>query len=138
MMPKSLNWNPDLCTGHARIDEQHRQIFDLFNDLLGRLHQPQETHTIRHVLGVLSVYVVAHFRMEEELMAEAGLPGLEPHRASHDALRHQVEALVDRYNESGLELADLLEFLAWWLEVHVRKQDMPMVESLALAGAEVG
>jgi hemerythrin len=136
-----LIWNPKLNTGNRLIDEQHQRIFQIFNSLFRLIGKHRSPEAVGKVLGSLSLYVVAHFNLEERLMADAGYPGLAEHRAAHEAVRQQVESMVDRFNNSGLDPAELLDFMEHWLTEHVQMQDKPMArfvlagQAAAMAGA---
>ena len=127
----SLVWNSKLNTGNAQIDEQHRRIFQIFNHLFRAIQKHRAHEAVFKVLGALSMYVVAHFNLEENLMTGAGYPGLEAHRAAHAEVRGQVEALVDRFHATGLPPQELLAFMEHWLHDHVEHQDKALVRFLA-------
>jgi hemerythrin-like metal-binding protein len=132
-----LIWNPSLNTGNAQIDAQHRRIFQIFNSLFRAIQKHRAHEAVGKVLGSLSMYVVAHFNMEEGLMAEADFPGLEAHREAHAEVRGQVEALVDRFNATGLDPMELLRFMEHWLHDHVEHQDRALVRFLAREQSQI-
>jgi hemerythrin len=125
-----LVWDPALLTGNRQIDDQHERIYQIFHDLRAVIDGPRGPAEARRVLGALSMYVVAHFRLEEDLMVQCGYLGLELHRAEHESLRLQAEELVDRFNAGGMVPMELLDFMERWLDGHVRGQDQPMVQFL--------
>jgi hemerythrin-like metal-binding protein len=124
----SLAWDPGLATGNRQIDDQHERIFQIFAELRAAIERHVGAGEVGRVLATLSIYVVAHFRLEEDLMFRAGFGGLETHRAAHEALRLHVEDLVDQFNAGGLAPMALLDFMEHWLDDHVRNQDQPMVQ----------
>jgi len=125
-----LVWDPELVTGNRQVDEQHVRIFQIFDDLLTAIQMRQGHEEVGRVVSSLSMYVVAHFRMEETLMDQAGYPGLEGHRCAHEALKIEVEVMVDQFNDSVLAPMTLLNFMKHWLDDHVRFHDQPMVRFL--------
>jgi hemerythrin len=135
----SIAWDPGLITGNRQIDEQHEQIFRMFEALRAAMAEDGGHGEVGRLLGTLSLYVVAHFWQEESLMVQHGCPGLEEHRAAHAQLRGQVDDLVDRYNaEGGLPPVELLGFMTDWLGEHVRQQDRPMVTFVLAAQEQAG
>jgi hemerythrin len=126
----AMTWTPELATGNALVDEQHRQLFQRFNDLHEAIGRQAGTAEVGRVLSAMAAYVVAHFRMEEMLMTAAKYPGLEAHRAAHDVMRVQVENLVDQFKAKGLDPLALLQVLGRWLVGHVQKDDMAMAAFL--------
>ena len=126
-----LTWDPALVTGNQQIDDQHERIFQIFEDLRIAYDGPDGHQEAGRVLATLSMYVVAHFTLEEDLMIRSGFSGLEAHRASHEDLRCQVDQLVDRfYGDRLLGPIEILDFMANWLQDHVRHQDRAMVHFL--------
>jgi len=125
-----LVWTSDLDTGNRLIDDQHRRLFQLFNDLDAAIAGNVGEEAVGRTLTALSVYVVAHFRMEEELMEQVGYPGLAGHREAHQGMRIQVEDMVDQYNLIGLDPTQVMGVLKEWLVVHVKKEDQSMAEFL--------
>ena len=134
----SIAWDPSLVTGNRQIDDQHEQIFRMFEALRTAMAEDGGHGEVGRLLGTLSLYVVAHFWQEESLMVQYGCPGVEGHRAAHAQLRDQVDGLVDRFNaDSGLPPAELLGFMEDWLSEHVRTQDRPMVTFVLAAQEQV-
>ena len=134
-----IAWDPALITGNRQIDDQHEQIFRMFEALRAAVAEDGGHGEVGRMLGTLSVYVVAHFWQEESLMLQYACPGLEAHRAAHAQLRSQVDDLVDRFNAAaGLPPVDLLGFMADWLGEHVRTQDRPMVTFVLAAQEQAG
>jgi hemerythrin-like metal-binding protein len=128
-----LVWDPELVTGNRQVDEQHVRIFQIFDDLLGAIQMRKGHEEVGRVVSSLSLYVVAHFRMEETLMDQGGYPGLEDHRSAHEALKIHVEAMVDQFNDGVLAPLTLLNFMKHWLDDHVVIHDKPMVRFLITA-----
>ena len=134
-----IAWDPALITGNRQIDDQHEQIFRMFESLRAAVAEDGGHGEVGRMLGTLSVYVVAHFWQEESLMLQYACPGLEAHRGAHAQLRRQVDDLVDRFNaDGGLPPLELLGFMADWLGEHVRTQDRPMVTFVLAAQEQAG
>lgn len=125
-----LVWTPELTTGNRLIDDQHKRLFQLFNDLNEAIARKEGQEAVGRTLTALSVYVVAHFRMEEELMGQFGYQGLAGHHAAHEAMRIQVEDMVDQFNLIGVDPTQVMRVLREWLVVHVQKEDQAMAEFL--------
>jgi len=123
-------WSPELATGNSAIDDQHLRLFQLFNDLEEAVARMQGEGEVGRTLNALSVYVVAHFRMEEDLMRQGSFPGLDAHLEDHRAMRLQVEAMVDQFHGVGLDPTQVLRALKRWLVGHVQNEDRAMAEFL--------
>lgn len=126
----SLVWSPDLLLGNTQIDDQHRRIFQILANLVGAIAEERGPEEIGGVLSIAAVFVTAHFRMEEDLMAQFGYPDLVGHRNAHERVRVQVELLVDRYHGGSLDPHELVSFMEGWLQDHVRCEDRPLADFL--------
>lgn len=58
---------PDLVTGNALIDREHRQLFDAINRLMDACGQGQGRAVLQQTLNFLNDYVKKHFGDEEAL-----------------------------------------------------------------------
>jgi hemerythrin-like metal-binding protein len=129
-----LVWTAELATGNRQIDEQHRRLFQLFGDLQDAIERHEGEEELGRTLTALAVYVVAHFRMEEDLMRRYGYAGLEAHCEAHRFMRVQVEAMIDHYKDLGLDPVKVQLFLEEWLIIHVQDDDRAMAQFLVSCG----
>ena len=60
-------WNPQLETGIAIIDDQHRNLVILLNKLGQQYVQGVSKQAIEHILKELSDYADYHFQTEEAI-----------------------------------------------------------------------
>jgi hemerythrin-like metal-binding protein len=126
----SLVWSPDLLLGNTQIDDQHKRIFQILAKLVGAVAENKGHEEVGGVLTSAAVFVAAHFRMEEDLMAQFDYPELAAHRMAHEAVRIQVERLVDQFHGGGLDPLELVNFMESWLQDHVQHEDRPLAEFL--------
>jgi hemerythrin-like metal-binding protein len=127
----SFDWTPDLATGSRQVDDQHVRLFQLCSELQEAVAHGQGQAIVSRTLNALAVYVVAHFRLEEDLMRQGNYPGLEGHGKAHAALRAQVEEMVDQYRSTGVDPTQVLRFLNRWLLTHIQEEDRAMARYLA-------
>ena len=68
-------------------------------------------------------YTQIHFKTEIEMLAESGYPKLREHKALHDRLIADSNAIFQRCLKDGGEPSPFLNFLKdWWL-VHITRED---------------
>ncbi|BCS52368.1 bacteriohemerythrin [Geobacter sp. SVR] len=111
-------------TGLPKIDQQHRQLVALINDLDEAVEKGTAKAMIGGVLQELIRYVGNHFTDEEALMMRHNFPGLPMHCQEHDfyvtRLSQIQEGLLD-----GEDLGrNTLDFLLDWLSSHIKGTDM--------------
>lgn len=130
-----LDWDDDLVTGDAHIDEQHKQLFELSGRLVAARDGSMLPADLAATLAALREHSIAHFVEEEALLLRHDVPRTEQHVASHDEFR----ALIERSEREALTaqgdaLARMLDEIEAWIRGHVRNEDR---EALAfLRGAD--
>jgi diguanylate cyclase (GGDEF)-like protein/hemerythrin-like metal-binding protein len=129
-------WNDNFNTGNALIDEQHKRLVDLLNQLAGTLVNNQECE-VEAAFAELSAYADYHFSAEEEIWVDCFGDDLwlHNHQAAHGAFLPKVQDL--KRSGGGQPLYPLVEglvkFLIRWLAFHIIVED----KRFALVVAEV-
>ncbi len=123
-------WQDKFSVGVDAIDNDHRILVDLIDQLHEAFIDGHVNETVRSILDVLVDYTHTHFDREEQLMAAAGYPDLERHKAVHAELRRQVEEVREKVlsGTAGPKVGnELLAFLHDWLYFHILEQDKDYV-----------
>ncbi len=116
-MPTSLQWSPALAVGVPEIDAQHQELFRRAERLITAL-RAGDRGEVEPLVRYLTDYVVEHFAAEERYMREIGYPGLEGHRAAHDAFREDLAEMLADYQRKGptpLVALTMHNWLSDWL-----------------------
>ncbi|MDR9425616.1 MAG: bacteriohemerythrin, partial [Marinobacter sp.] len=120
-------WNPSFETGIEVIDEQHRRLVELLNDLAHQYVYGLELAEVERIVGGLVDYAAYHFNTEEALWKEvlAGDQWFEAHQHTHNGFVQKVRKLQSELvqNENLPALDDLLSFLISWLAHHILYED---------------
>lgn len=137
-----ITWQDSYSVGVELIDNDHKLLVSLINQLNDAMEGGQGRDVVGSVLNVLVEYTVGHFGREELLMQKGGYPDLEAHRKEHGKLTEQVRVIAERYRagDTGSVDADLLNFLRTWLTGHilgVDKRYAPYVKDVQLTRDEV-
>lgn len=119
-----FHWNPKYSVGHPLIDEQHRRLFDLLDQLHSAMKSQRGAEAIDETLLELLHYTEVHFAAEERLMREMDYAELERHCQEHQFLIAQVTSMRES-RERGERLAtfELLTFIGEWIIDHVGSTD---------------
>lgn len=118
-------WTPALALGHEEIDSQHREMFRRAARLCEAMASGDGT-TVARLFDFLGTYVVDHFAAEERLMATAGYPKLEGHRAEHRQLVKELEILRHELQTEGptnLFVIRVGNRVTEWLREHIYRTD---------------
>jgi len=120
-----IKWSEELCIGSDSIDEQHRQLINIINEL----HLAVEYHggnaAILPLVNKLHAYARTHFEDEEHLLEQLGFPGKVDHALEHDEFIARLDALILQYSSSSdLLTVHIRDFLLTWFFIHIRVHDM--------------
>ncbi|MGB3068004.1 MAG: bacteriohemerythrin [Ottowia sp.] len=124
-----LHWVPELDTGIAEIDVQHKRIVDYIN----RLHELKDTHD-RDVLGDVIAetvdYTISHFAFEESMLENAGYMFAGPHKKVHELFTRKVAEMQSRFDSGEDVTNELHGMLSRWLFNHIRNEDHGYIDSV--------
>ena len=125
-------WTPDLATGNALLDEQHKAIFEWLAELQSAASE-ERTLFGAYAITRLKNFTRTHFAAEEALMKEAGFPGLAEHITEHEAFRARLAEI--HLKSIGEDVSpETVRFLTDWLTHHIAETDMAYVPSLKKLG----
>ncbi|MCF6180141.1 MAG: bacteriohemerythrin, partial [Geopsychrobacter sp.] len=119
-----IRWREELNTGIPEIDEQHRRLVALINQLFAAMKQGSNKIEIATVVDELVNYTLTHFRDEEDLMRRHGYPGLSEHQRIHKTFVATVADYAEKIKgDENLSATEVFSFLKDWLISHIIKQD---------------
>ena len=125
-----MEWKPEYAIGIARIDAQHRRIFE---HLLAVEHskESRDPRDIqRYFLSQLSDVLIRHFEIEETLLEAVRYPDLARHAAGHARLTEHLHELEQRVLAAPTA-ADLVHFFEDWFIRHVLADDRDYARYIA-------
>ena len=119
-----LQWNENLCVNIKEIDDQHRNLFQLINNLHNSLRKGQGDTILKPILGSLIEYVIIHFATEEKWMKKYKYPELKQHKQEHQVYVTEIKGFISKYKKKTPLLArDLLLSLGGWYRIHIKEYD---------------
>jgi hemerythrin len=131
MSVAAITWKDFYSVGEPILDQQHRQIIEIINDLYDALQCEEEQRAIPPLLERIVQYTRNHFQYEERILREIGAPDFDRHKACHDRMTQDT---IQRCGQAGTVTGrELLQFLQqWWLS-HIQSVDKQYAPCLALA-----
>ncbi len=124
-----FEWADDLVIDGGPIDQDHRLLVDLVNELHTATSQGCGHAVIASILQRTVDSTRAHLTREEELMARKGFPDLEKHKQGHRAFLESLQGLQQRLNEGSITVAAQLSMvLRDWLSLHIRRNDKELLK----------
>ncbi len=126
-----LDWDPAFEIGHPLIDQEHRGLVELINQVLELQNSPDAALHLPRLLGALLRYAGEHFFAEEELMIKQGLDErhVNSHRDAHRAFTREV-LRIRQLGAQADQLQQLGEFLTGWLVGHILTYDRALMRQL--------
>ncbi len=119
-----INWNTNYSVGIAEIDDQHKKLIALINDLYDAMRRGNGKAALGRVLADLLDYTIYHFNAEERLFQKYAYPDFEEHKQMHDYLAEKVRQLKNEYEGGSPAITrDAMLFLSNWLNVHILEVD---------------
>ena len=124
----------DYHTGIGFIDEEHAKLFEIANrayDLLTNQFVTDKYDAIVAVLEELRDYTKYHFNHEEEYMKSINYPKRFSQLHQHTQFISKLESYnlkeIDVNQQEGL--LEILDFLALWLQSHIKGMDKKIGEA---------
>ncbi|HPQ19494.1 MAG TPA: bacteriohemerythrin [bacterium] len=121
-------WNDKFSVNVKIIDEQHKRLVKLINELFNALKLGQGDKIINKILNELAEYAVMHFGTEEKYFKEFNYPEGPSHKQIHDNFVKKISETVKDIQDGKVGLSvDILLFLKNWLIEHIGKIDKKYV-----------
>lgn len=125
-----------MSVGVAALDEDHKKLIAIVNDLHDGIASGSGTERLGRVLDGLVSYTGSHFAHEEELFAQTGYPAAAAHMLEHKKMSRLVRDIQARYNKGQFDSLSLetIEFLKNWLHEHILASDKNYQKHLNACG----
>lgn len=135
MFDFKFNWSPQIETGIAEIDDQHKVLFRIGRDIEQLLQYRCIGVSEKQLLSIiceLRDYTAYHYYEEEALMEQAGYPKLEEQRAAHKKFAEYVEnidcpAMRDNPERELKKVRDALQDMIF---NHMMVDDLEMAKAI--------
>ena len=122
----ALTWTDELAVGVEAIDNQHKSIFAMANNLFDAMEEGRGKEEVGETIVFLRNYITEHFRDEEELMINHNYAGYPEQRKEHKKFIKDYSALENEFETKGISSHFVVQtqlFLTDWLVNHINKSD---------------
>ncbi|MDR2734666.1 MAG: bacteriohemerythrin [Spirochaetota bacterium] len=127
-----LTWDDSLSVKIPEVDEEHKVLVKLINELHTAMKEGRGREGTEHILNELVTYTQTHFTHEEAFLTRNNYPQLAPHKLMHQTFVEKVVAFQKEFTAGKLVLSiQLVQFLSDWIVEHVKKADMQYGKMLA-------
>jgi hemerythrin len=120
-----MTWTEKLSVGVAVLDEDHKRLVAMVNDLYDAMQAGHAKDSLGRILDELVKYTQVHFAREEKFFEQTAYPASGPHKQEHDTLTRQVLDVQQKYMAGAAATLsiDVLRFLKNWLINHIQVND---------------
>ena len=122
-------WNKNFETGVEIIDEQHKKLVALLNELASTLTQDNQIEVTR-VFDELAEYANFHFETEEAIWVKyfSDDSWLSSHQLTHSSFLPRVLKLKEQDSNKPIDeiIEGIVKFLIRWLAFHIIDNDKRM------------
>ena len=119
-----VEWKDDYSVGIDSIDQQHKKLLNLINQLQTAVDYSTGEQFEREALDELVDYTKTHFTYEEGLMRDNDYPDFEPHKLQHEKMFEKVREVLDEYEQDqDTAMANAADYLKDWLINHINGTD---------------
>ncbi len=132
-----ITWDDLYSVEIQEIDEQHKCLVEIMNELYTALANRSNPELVGDVLDKLVDYTRIHFAVEETLMRLFHYEDYDNHKAIHDTIVARVEDFQGKYHAGDTHVGmELLMFLRDWLFDHISKEDKMYSKTFHKAGVQ--
>ena len=132
--PNLVTWSSTYSVGIKVIDDQHKELLNLVNDMYNHVNNDDEEaertyflSVIRHIVD----YIKIHFATEEKIMKGTKFQGYAGHKRVHDTFILNVVDIIKKYDEGKrVSLIYFTNFIKDWILTHMAIMDKQYFEYL--------
>ena len=124
-----LEWKQDFSVGLPQMDNEHKMMFSLINDLNGRIHSGEGHVSLSYIFTSMKAYSSYHFSSEEELLATVNYPELSTQQQSHEGFIKRISEFEEDMLNREVDIAPkVMNFLKVWWVGHIQNEDKKYAE----------
>jgi hemerythrin len=119
-----ISWNDTFAVNIKKIDDQHKSLIDLVNQLHDAMKAGKGSTALGPILSDLINYTSFHFSTEEAYFQQYAYPDKASHKKEHDDLTQKAKSLQASHKEGKLTVTiEVMNFLKDWLSNHILTSD---------------
>jgi hemerythrin len=121
-------WKEEYSMHIQEIDDQHKVIVELLNDLYDAFLRKEHENKTGEILSRLTDYAFMHFKLEEKYFLMFNYHEKVEHKLEHKKFVERVETFKEEFNKNKTALTyKIINFLRDWLSNHIMVSDKKYV-----------
>ncbi|RZI42822.1 bacteriohemerythrin [Herbaspirillum sp. HC18] len=131
-----FEWGDDMSVGSAMIDDDHRTLIGLVNELHTATSRGEGRDVVGGIIEALITYTRDHFQREEHHMTALRYSKLAEHKRQHKELLEKVLDMQAKFITGHVTVAaQVSTLLRDWLSIHIRREDKEFAAQLTRRSA---
>jgi hemerythrin len=119
-----INWTDSLSVGVSEMDNQHKRLIAMINDLSEAMKMGKGKEALGKILSGLIIYTQTHFTAEEKYFEKYNYPLAPSHRREHATFVKKVSEVKTAFDAGKLSVTvETMNFLRDWLKNHIMGTD---------------
>ncbi len=119
-----INWNDSLSVGVVEIDNQHKKLVSMLNDLSDAMKARKGNEVLGKIIADLLAYTKTHFAAEEKYFIKFGYPDTAEHKKEHAGFIQEITKFKADFDSGKISVSiDVMKFLSAWLQKHIKGTD---------------
>ena len=132
-----VEWNEEMSVGVPEIDDQHKKLLGIINELAAAVAQGKGRDCLSRTLIEMAEYSEYHFNSEHAFFDTITFPETKRHVKQHIAFVYKIrEASEKLTNKKAILSINLLYYLKDWLVNHIMVSDMKYARFAGLKPGE--
>ena len=124
MAKKLIDWKEKYSVFYDEIDEQHKKLVDMINELYDSFTQGKADDVVEDILIKMIKYTDYHFKTEEKYFEKYTYSNTEEHIKEHKKFVSDVTDFYKDFKNGSISLSyDIMTFLRNWLLEHIYGSD---------------
>lgn len=127
-----IKWNEGLNLGIKPIDDDHKQILEIINELTLAISNEEEQEVMEGIFQKLQNYIQKHFHKEEALLKDVESSKLKEHIKQHQDFAKKIPELKEKFSskDNQLDAQEVSFYLTDWLFNHIIEEDAQVIDHL--------
>ncbi len=121
----TIKWSDLWNSGHLMIDEQHKSLIQLGNELISESLPTGDIGKQQELLEKFIREMINHFVCEEKIMREINFPDTTVHEVTHEQLIAKVFNMEEEFHKRNLKAGYVVNFIVEEMIVgHIATEDV--------------
>ncbi len=133
MAKKLINWTERYSIFYDEIDEQHKKLIDMINELYDSFSRGKANEILEEIILRMIKYTDYHFKVEEKYFSKYSFSDEKAHIKEHEKFVSEVNKFYNDLKNKNINLSyEVMNFLRNWLLKHILVSDKKYSEEFKL------